>query len=450
MSRLFGTDGIRGIANEYPITPEMGFKLGRAVVGFSRQKGVSTGIVTGRDTRASGEILDDAIVSGVLSAGGDAYRVGILPTPGVAYLTKKLGAGAGIVLSASHNPQEYNGFKLFTHDGYKLSEDDEGKIESLILDEPSSQQDGEQGHVKVLDDAWERYVDFLEKSAPDGFRLQDLKIVLDCANGATFRVAPALFERLGQGIETMFAKPDGRNINQDCGSQHTGELSRRVKETGADVGLAFDGDGDRLIAVDEKGDVLSGDQILTICAKILKERGELKNNIVVSTVMSNMGLRTSLKAFGVEHCSTRVGDRHVMEEMRRLDSSLGGEESGHIIFRDRHTTGDGIIAAIQFLYAVKRLGQPLSELSAMMTAYPQTLINVPVREKPDIKDVPDLVGIIRDTEEALGEEGRVLVRYSGTEPLCRIMVEGRSQADIEKHARRIADVIAERLNPNVS
>ncbi|MBW2610307.1 MAG: phosphoglucosamine mutase [Deltaproteobacteria bacterium] len=446
MGRLFGTDGIRGIANQDPITKKMGHKLGHAVVRFCQQRGISTSIVIGRDTRASGEMLEHAVVSGVISAGGNACQVGVLPTPGVAYLTRELAGGAGIVLSASHNPQEYNGFKLFSREGFKLSDEEESEIEDLILEQKISPT-GERGRAEVHDDAGGKYISFLLKTVPEKFQPQDIKVVMDCANGATFRVAPVLFQSLGFNAEALFANPDGRNINKDCGSQHTEALSRRVLEAKADAGLAFDGDGDRVIAVDEKGRALAGDQILMICAKMLREKGRLKNNIVVSTVMSNIGLRSALKGIGIEHVSTRVGDRYVMEEMRTRKSSLGGEESGHIIFSDHHTTGDGLLAALQLLYATKISGQTLSELSSLMTVYPQTLTNVPVGNKPDISEVPALVKIIRDTEQELGDEGRVLVRYSGTEPVCRVMVEGKRREEIEAYARDIADVITRQLNP---
>ena len=320
MGKLFGTDGIRGIANQNPITKEMGIKLGCAVVRFCERRKISPNILIGRDTRASGKMLEYALMSGVLSAGGNANLVGVLPTPGVAHLTKDLDGGIGIMISASHNPQEYNGFKIFSGEGFKLSNDEEDEIETIIFEETGSWPKGNLGEVEVFEDAQNQYVYFLMNTVPDKFQFQDIKIVLDCANGATFQVAPTLFERLGLNFEAMFVEPDGKNINKDCGSQYTENLSRRVVETGADLGLAFDGDGDRLIAVDEKGSALTGDQVLTICAKMLRERGELKNNIVVSTVMSNMGLGSALRELGIEHVTTSVGDRYVVEEMRKQNS----------------------------------------------------------------------------------------------------------------------------------
>jgi phosphoglucosamine mutase len=273
-----------------------------------------------------------------------------------------------------------------------------------------------------------------------------MKIIIDCANGATFRVAPKLFKRLGLEVGALFTEPDGRNINRNCGSQHTEVLSKEVLESDAELGLAFDGDGDRLIAVDEKGLNLTGDQILTICARMLQKRGALANNVAVSTVMSNMGFKAALRKFGIQHVSTSVGDRHVMEEMKRRGSSLGGEDSGHIIFSDYHTTGDGILSALRILSAVRMFNKPLSELASLMNIYPQVLINVPVDKKPEISRVPELLSVIRETEEELGEEGRVLVRYSGTEPLCRVMVEGKKQEEIEDYAQRIADAVTKHLN----
>ena len=445
MGKLFGTDGIRGIANREPITPEMGLKLGRAMIRFCELKGESPSIVIGRDTRASGEMLEYSIVSGILSAGGNAYRVEVLPTPGVAYMTRELCGGAGIVVSASHNPHEYNGFKIFSHDGFKLSDDEESMIEELILSEPDLNPHRDTGRVEISDQARIQYVSFLKETYPEGLTLREMKIVLDCANGATFQVAPALFESLGVGVLALFVEPNGKNINQNCGSQHTGALRRKVLETGADAGLAFDGDGDRLIVVDEKGKVLTGDQILVICAKMLKARRELENNLVVSTVMSNIGFRLALKDLGIEQVSTHVGDRYVMEEMRARKASLGGEESGHIIFSGHHTTGDGILSALQVLSAIKMFQQPLSELSTLMSVFPQVLINVPVKTKPDISSLPELVRVIKGVEQELGERGRVLVRYSGTEPVCRVMVEGEKQEEIDNYARNIADLIRQQL-----
>ena len=445
MNRLFGTDGIRGLANQHPITPEMALKLGRAVVQFCKRKGFRSKVVIGRDTRESGEMLEYAMVSGVLSAGGDAFRVGVLPTPGVAYLTRKLGGGIGMVISASHNPYDHNGFKIFSQEGSKFSDNEEMEIEDLISSSESSIANRETGKMHSLVDAWEGYVTFLRTTLPESFDLKGMRIVLDCANGATFKAAPVLFERLGADIETLSVDPDGKNINRDCGSQHTEALRRKVMEAGADMGLAFDGDGDRLIAVDEVGKVLTGDQILTICAKMLKEKGELKSNVVISTVMSNLGFPLALKNFGIDHAHTKVGDRYVTEEMRVRNANLGGEESGHIIFLDHQTTGDGLLSALYLCSAIVWFDQTLSELSTLMKVFPQTVLNIPVRAKPEISTIPELVKVMEGIEGALGKRGRVLVRYSGTEPVCRIMVEGESQEEIDRYARQIGDVIKNQL-----
>ncbi len=445
MTKLFGTDGIRGMANRDPITTEIALKLGRAAIRFCERKGLRPIIVIGRDTRESGKKLERSLVSGVISAGGKAFLTGEIPTPGVAFLTRELGGGAGIVISASHNPHEYNGFKVFSHEGFKLSNGEETEIEDMILSEVTPLPIKHSGHGDIIGDAWKRYVFFLKETLAGNDALKNMKIVIDCANGATWKAGPALFEGLGARIEVLFADPDGKNINLNCGSQYTETLKKKVLETGFDVGLAFDGDGDRLIAVDEKGQVLTGDQVLTICAKMLKNKGQLKNNLVVSTVMSNMGFRFALKDLGIEHASSPVGDRYVMEKMRAKGAVLGGEDSGHIIFFDHHTTGDGLISALQLLAAIKVFDQPLSGLATLMTVFPQTLINVPVKVKPDISGVPELAAVINSIEQKMGERGRVLVRYSGTEPVLRVMVEGEKEKDVERFAGNIAEVVRRNL-----
>jgi phosphoglucosamine mutase len=449
MSKLFGTDGIRGIFNEEPVTLGMGQKVGRAVVRYFGREGTQPRIVVGRDTRVSGKPLQDAIVSGILSLKAEPILVGELPTPGVAYVTRELGAEAAIMISASHNPYEYNGFKIFSHEGYKLSDEAESQIEDLIFSDtkpPSFKEKPELAEEKEILEPGERYLSFLQQSLREEYSFEKMKIVLDCANGATSHVAPVLFERIGAEVESLFVTPDGKNINQDCGSQHPETLSERVLERSANVGIAFDGDGDRMIAVDEKGRVLTGDQVLLICAKTLKDQGELKNNLVVSTVMSNMGFRVALRDLGIGHMASNVGDRYVLEKMRESEAILGGEESGHIIFLLHHTTGDGLLSALQLLSAMKTSGQSLSQLSTWMTVFPQVLINVPVKKKPEFSSVPELVNTQQDVETRLGERGRVLLRYSGTEPVCRVMVEGERQKEIEEYARQMADVVTKLLN----
>jgi len=444
MDRLFGTDGIRGMANSYPITPEVGSRLGRAMVSFCNRQGLEPVFVIGRDTRISGEALERAIVSGILSSHGHVYSAGIFPTPGISFLVRDLGAGAGIVISASHNPYEYNGFKIFSHKGHKLSKKAEMEIENLIRAEEGGlhlPENSYQGRTYTVDDGEERYISFLRNSVSQKYFPEKMKVVLDCANGATYKIAPLLFRHLGADIEVLGAEPDGKNINHNCGSQHTDYLSHRVVALSANVGLAFDGDGDRLVAVDEKGFPLTGDHIMAICARMLKDRGDLKGNMVISTVMSNMGFRFALKKMGIMHMAAQVGDRNVFEEMMAHDVVLGGEESGHIIFLNHHTTGDGLLSALQLLSAMKRFEEPLSRLSGIMDIFPQVMINIPVTTKPDMATVPELVNIIKKVEQELGEKGRVLVRYSGTEPLCRVMVEGKEKKEVQGYARTIAEVV---------
>ena len=351
MGKLFGTDGIRGVANEYPMTPEMALKVGQAVgLQFGGTKG--SAVLIGRDTRISGQMIESALVAGFCSVGVDVMRAGIVPTPGVAYLTSATGVSAGIVVSASHNPYYDNGIKLFDSNGFKLSEKIEETLEKHILDNGAlspSKTNSKIGKVTNLTDHEERYKDHLKHSLPKECRISDFKVVLDCANGATHRIAPILFTDLGSSVEAFFNNPDGQNINDGCGSQHPHILAEKVKETDADIGFAFDGDGDRLIAVDEIGQILTGDQILAISARHLKNTGRLKNNIVVSTVMSNMGLGEALKEMGIENVITGVGDRYVMEEMRKQGAVLGGEESGHTVFLDHQTTGDGMLTALKLL-----------------------------------------------------------------------------------------------------
>jgi phosphoglucosamine mutase len=446
MGKLFGTDGIRGIVDQEPITRETAFKVGRAVVRFCQKSHSHPTVIIGRDTRLSGETLAHAVGEGIRSMDGEAFSAGVLPTPGVAFLTRKMGKDAGIVISASHNPYEYNGFKIFSHEGFKLSEGAESEIEDLILsDRGEADRKGHGGGFRRLSDGGEQYLSFLRSTVSEGPLFEGKKVVLDCANGATYKIAPRLFQQLGAQVESLGISPDGKNINEACGSQFTQKLQEWVIRSGADVGLAFDGDGDRLIGVDEKGGVLTGDQILLICAKMLKEEGQLESSRVVSTVMSNMGFRIALRDLGIEHIASKVGDRHVMEEMEATGAVMGGEESGHIIFSRHHSTGDGILSALKLLAAMKRFERPLSFLAGLMTLFPQFTLNVPIRRKPDLDSVPELVGMVKKVETGLGDRGRVLVRYSGTEPVCRIMVEGENQSEIEDYARQIGVVVERHL-----
>lgn len=448
MGELFGTDGVRGVANEHPMTAEMALNIGRATAHLFKREGHSPRIIIGKDTRVSGYMLENALVSGICSMGVNALLVGVLPTPGIAFTTNSMRADAGIVISASHNPFQDNGIKIFSGDGFKLPDEKELEIETLIFSNnmhtlrPSP---SELGKAYRIDDARGRYIVFLKNSFPKDYTLEGTKIALDCAYGATYRVAPETFFELGADVSTLFDEPDGENINANCGSQHPETLAETVIKNKADVGFAFDGDGDRLIAVDEKGAVLTGDQIVAMCAKVMKSEGTLSNNLVVSTVMSNIGLGIALQELGIEQAVTKVGDRYVLEEMQTKGASIGGEDSGHLIYLDHHTTGDGIITALQVLAVMKKEQKPLSELAQVMKVFPQALVNVDVKTKPEISTLPEISEAIRDVEGQLGDKGRVLVRYSGTQPMCRVMVEGPTQEETEKYCEQIAAVIREKL-----
>ncbi len=448
MGKLFGTDGIRGRANEYPMTAEMALNIGRATAHLFKRKGHIPSIIVGKDTRVSGYMFESAIISGICSMGVNAISVGVIPTPGIAFLTSSMRADAGIVISASHNPLQDNGIKIFSGDGFKLPDEKELSIEDLILANNIQKlhpAPGDLGKVYRMDDARGRYIVFLKHSFPKELILEGSRIVLDCANGATYKVAPETFFELGAEVITLFDRPDGKNINVNCGSQYPERLTEEVVKRKADVGFAFDGDGDRVIAVDEKGKVLTGDQILAICANSIKKEGNLANNLVIRTIMSNIGLSIALQKLGIDSILTKVGDRYVIEEMLNRGAVVGGEDSGHVIFRQHHTTGDGIITALQILTAMKKEGTRLSDLAKIMTVFPQALINVDVNARPDISTVPQIVKIIKDVESALGPKGRVLVRYSGTQNMCRVMVEGPTQRETERYCQQIAAVVKEMI-----
>ena len=444
MGKLFGTDGIRGVANEYPMTPEMVENIGRAVAKIFKGKEGKASVVIGKDTRISGDMLERALVSGICSMGSDAYLTGILPTPGVAFITALKQANAGIVISASHNPYYDNGIKIFNGDGFKLSDEREAEIETLVLDKTITaltKSIRNIGRTYGISDADIKYKNFVKGSMPETFDLKGLKITVDCSNGATYKIAPLMFAELGAEVEAFFTHPDGKNINDRCGSEHPEVLKQMVVDHGADIGLAFDGDGDRLIAIDETGDVLSGDQILAVCAKFLKQKGRLKRNRVVSTIMSNMGLGVALKNMGIEHIMSNVGDRYVMQEMIASGAILGGEDSGHMIFLDHHTTGDGMLTALRLIEVMINESKPLSELKKVMTVFPQALLNVEVRKKPDIDTIPEITQEIKLVEEKLKGKGRVLVRYSGTQPMCRVMVEGPTIEETTEYCEQLADIV---------
>ena len=444
MGQLFGTDGIRGEANRYPMNASIAFSVGQAITYLLHHNHHKPRVIIGKDTRISGYMLESSLEAGITSMGGIPYLVGVLPTPGISFITQSMRADAGIVVSASHNPFQDNGIKIFSGTGFKLSDEQEEEIEKLVLEgklPDMAPPAAEMGRAYRLDDAHGRYIVFLKNTFPRELSMEDMKIVIDASNGAAYKVAPAAFTELGADVDVIHNKPNGLNINDNCGSQHTGDLRRRVLETGAAIGLAFDGDADRLIAVDEKGNEITGDQILIICAKALKEEGKLKNNLLVSTVMSNLGLSIACGKYGMKHHAAKVGDRYVLEDMQRLGSNIGGEDSGHMIFLDHHTTGDGILTAMQLIAVMARTGKPLSELAKAMDVFPQKLLNVAVKSKPEISSVPEAVAIISEVEKELGESGRVLVRYSGTQNLCRVMVEGPSIEETERYCNQIAEVL---------
>ncbi len=437
MGRMFGTDGVRGVANMAPMTAEMVLEIGRATAYVCKQHENTQRhkIVIGKDTRVSGYMLENALTAGICSMGVDVYLLGPIPTPGIAFITRSMRADAGLVISASHNPYQDNGIKIFSRSGNKLPDAEEDQIEALITTgqirdiRPTAD---EVGKATRIDDAIGRYIVFCKNTFPDEMTLEGLKIVLDCANGATYKVAPIIFAELGAEVIAIHHEPNGTNINDQCGSQHTEDLRRKVLEEGADIGLAFDGDGDRLIAVDENGDAITGDHIIAICAKWYKERGWLKNNRVIATVMSNFGFHEAMKQQRIDVGIAAVGDRYVLEMMRQDDAVIGGEASGHLIFANHHTTGDGIVAALQLLAVMRSKKKSLSELASMMRLFPQKLVNLNVQEKPPIEDIPELQTAIQAAEATLAGAGRVLIRYSGTQSMCRVMVEGPSVELTEK------------------
>ncbi len=448
MKKLFGTDGVRGVANVYPMTTEMAMQLGRAAAYIFKNGHRRHRIVIGKDTRISGYMIENALAAGICSMGVDVLLVGPLPTPGIANITSSMRADAGVVISASHNAFQDNGIKFFSRDGFKLPDEMELKIEELIF---SKKIDSlrpvatEVGKAYRIDDAVGRYVVFLKSSFPKELDLAGMKIVLDCANGAAYKVAPAVLEELGAEVILLGAKPNGTNINAGCGSLHPEVISEAVKEHRADLGIALDGDADRVIFVDEFGNEVDGDHIMAICATDMLKQKKLRKGTLVSTVMSNMGLDIALKKAGGKVIKTAVGDRYVVEEMRKGGYNLGGEQSGHMIFLDYSTTGDGVQSALQVLAVMRRTGKTLSELAEVMIPLPQVLVNVRVAEKKDILIIPEIARLIKGIEEKLQDEGRILIRYSGTEPLLRIMLEGQDKYQITAFAKEIADLVEKKL-----
>ncbi|WP_394581683.1 phosphoglucosamine mutase [Cytobacillus firmus] len=441
MGKYFGTDGVRGVANS-ELTPELAFKLGRFGGYVLTKDHDRPKVLIGRDTRISGHMLEGALVAGLLSIGAEVMRLGVISTPGVAYLTKALGAEAGVMISASHNPVEDNGIKFFGPDGFKLSDDQEAEIEELMdmaEDQLPRPVGGSLGQVNDYFEGGQKYLQYLKQTVDEDF--SGIHIALDCAHGATSPLATHLFADLDADLSMMGASPNGLNINAGVGSTHPEALSAFVKEREADVGLAFDGDGDRLIAIDENGDIVDGDQIMYICGKYMKEQGRLKQNTVVSTVMSNLGFYKGLEANGVESVQTAVGDRYVVEEMKKNGYNLGGEQSGHIIFLDYITTGDGLLTGLQLVNIMKVTKKPLSELANEMKKFPQKLVNIRVTDKHHVTDNEKVKEVIAQVEEEMNGNGRILVRPSGTEPLVRVMAEAPTGELCASYVERIAAVV---------
>ncbi|MBI4366996.1 MAG: phosphoglucosamine mutase [Deltaproteobacteria bacterium] len=448
--KIFGTDGVRGVANRHPMTSELALQLGRAAGYLFRQDKRHHTIVIGKDTRLSGYMLETALASGICSMGVDVLLVGPFPTPGIAFLTRGMRADAGVVISASHNPYQDNGIKFFDRDGFKLPDTVEAEMERLItsgaIDDvrPSGE---EIGKAARIDDAPGRYIEYLKRTIPPGQQFDGMKIVIDCAHGAGYRVAPDVFTELGAHVIPVGMSPDGKNINRNCGSLHPQLMAQLVREHGADCGFALDGDADRVIMCDERGEIVDGDVLLAICAADMARAGTLAKKSVVATVMSNAGFDCCMKDRGITVVRTPVGDRYVVQTMREQGYNLGGEQSGHLVFLDQNTTGDGILGALQVLTIVQSSGKPLSVAKRIFTPLPQVLLNIRVREKRPLGEVAPVATAIRACEGTLGGRGRVLVRYSGTEMLARVMVEGEDPAAIRAMADAIAQEIQTHLGP---
>ena len=456
--KIFGTDGVRGVANAEPVTAETSLKLGRAAAHVFTQlnprknpEGTRAKIVLGKDTRLSGYMLENALVAGITSLGVDVLIIGPLPTPGVAYITRSLRADAGIILSASHNSYEDNGIKFFRHDGYKLDDQVEEQIEQLVFAgeidsiRPTA---GKIGRAARIDDALGRYVEFAKASFPRGMSLEQMRVAVDVANGAAYKSTPCILRELGAEVTVAHNEPNGTNINAQCGSTHPEEIQRLVRETGADVGITHDGDADRVLLCDENGEMVDGDEILAMASVDLLRADRLEQSTVVATVMSNFGLDETVAAHGGKVVRTKVGDRYVIEEMMKQKLNLGGEQSGHVIFRDFTTTGDGIISALQILRIMHQTGQPLSKLKTCLKKYPQAQRNLVVKEKPPLAELSAVMKLISEAEKELSGKGRVLLRYSGTEPKIRLLIEGQELDKIDKQANRIADAIQSAIGAN--
>ncbi len=447
MGKLFGTDGVRGIANT-ELTPRLAYDLGRAGAAVLSKENHRPTILVGKDTRISGDMLESALIAGICSSGADAISVGVIPTPAVSFLTRKHKADAGVVISASHNPAEFNGIKFFNADGFKLRDEVEDEIEDIILNEKPlpAPIGGEVGRVSYLENPVQEYVDFALSTVH--MDLSGMKIALDCANGASSETSPRAVRALGAEVHILHAEPSGTNINLNCGSTHLESLCAFVKENGCDLGLAFDGDADRMLAVDENGNEVNGDQILAICALHMKKKGTLKKDTLVATIMSNLGLFQAGKRLGIQIPQTKVGDRYVLEEMLDKGYNIGGEQSGHIIFLDHNTTGDGLVSALQLLSVLRDTGKSLSALaSEAVTILPQALVNAHIKNeyKSTYMEDAEIADAIHALQDKFAESGRVLIRPSGTEPLVRVMIEGTDKAEIQKDAESLAALIEKKL-----
>lgn len=448
MGRLFGTDGVRGIANK-ELTPSLAFEIGRAgAYVLSGEVHHKPRILVGKDTRLSCDMLEAALVAGLCSVGAEVELAGVIPTPAIAYLVRKYGADAGVMISASHNPYEFNGIKYFNNKGFKLPDSIEERIESIILDESEELPEvtgKDIGRSRPLEQALGDYKEFLKSTVECDFK--GLKVAIDCANGASYKIAPQVFREIGAEVKVINDCPDGTNINYKCGSTHMEELKKFVVDENMDLGLAFDGDADRVLMVDENGELVDGDKIMSICGQYMKENGKLKENTIVATVMSNLGFDISAKKNGIKVHKTKVGDRYVLEQMLEGGFSLGGEQSGHIIFLEYNTTGDGILTALQLLSTLKVTGKRLSEAASIMQVYPQVLVNAKVSNEKKNEYMKDsiIASLVNDLEKEFRDEGRVLIRPSGTEPLVRVMIEGKDIGYIEQRAKELAVVIEQRL-----
>ncbi len=448
MRKLFGTDGIRGVANVEPMTCETALKLGRAAGYVFQENDKRHRILIGKDTRLSGYMIESALVAGICSMGVDVLLVGPMPTPAVALITRSLRADAGVVISASHNPYEDNGIKFFSRTGFKLPDEVEERMENLIAS-------GEIDHIRPtahkvgkafrIEDAIGRYIEFVKTSIPKGMMFDGMRIVVDCANGATYKVAPSVLSELEADVIPLNVNPDGTNINKRCGAVHPAQMCAKVKEQEAQLGMAFDGDADRVIMADEDGTEVDGDHIMAMCAIDMMKEGRLARNTLVTTVMSNVGLDQAIKRAGGKVVRTQVGDRYVVEEMLKGKYTVGGEQSGHIVFLDYNTTGDGIITALQVLALMQKTGKSLKELAACMRRSPQALVNVTVKRKKPFESIPRIKKQIAAAKRKLGDTGRILVRYSGTEPVARVMVEGQDKDKITGMAESLASIIREEL-----